>query len=525
MNNERSNARRLSPVLKMLLALEPSPEELEAAPLSEINAELRSAGIDPQSSIAAVKRLVGGFSAASDAVPLNDSEISIDPANDEMRACVSGVEELLIAVGSECHSVATKAATEIVSLWHLNKDSFVRFLRKPLSAPLDRTAKLEVIDQTGQPGRFPVVTAYREFRVRISVEDAIACLRSPQTQMCNLVDGPGRRIFLARIVPKTDGFSAAWLRLTHRDDILLVSSQLSEQDFSSATAHELNHVMKTLFTKQPRKETTKMEEDKNISFAQAQKAVDHDDKVLSAQWVADDLPLKNGAGIFLDAGSCCLTFWQEIIGQLCANRYSNITVYTNNFMVLQEWAEKVATPQLQGTIVEMAGNLFDAPHLAFYGEGVRRMLMSGVFRASAVYIGTSGIEFDQETGEILFGYHAGDAEHDVKEVLFQCPARKRIILATPQKIGFAGGRVFDVLSVNKLDNRAPIYLVTTEPEPGSECEQQFNEAKKSFLGDKIQTAIYKQGLEFHWIIVDRKSGETPKAKERLDAPRKGDAVT
>ena len=163
--------------------------------------------------------------------------------------------------------------------------------------------------------------------------------------------------------------------------------------------------------------------------------------------------------------------------------------------------------------------MFDAEHQAFYGKSVRTSLMSPNFRPSAVYIGTSGIEFDDRAG-ILLGYHAGDPEKDVKMALFQCPAKARVILATPRKISNAGGRVFDVLSVPELDVRAPIYLVTTEPEPKTTEEKLFNQALKVFKSKKIQNAIRDKGIKFHWIIVDRKSADVPKAVEHIIAPIK-----
>lgn len=163
-----------------------------------------------------------------------------------------------------------------------------------------------------------------------------------------------------------------------------------------------------------------------------------------------------------------------------------------------------------------AGSVFDDEHLAFYGEAVKEVLMAGHFRPSVTYVGTSGLEFDDRAG-ILFGYHAGEAELQVKEYLFECPTKTRVILATPNKIGVAGGLAFDVLKSAKLDTRAPIYLVTVAPEPGTESEEQFAEARKIFLGDSIQSKIRDKKLEFHWVTL-RRGQKPPVPIEHLVAP-------
>lgn len=255
---------------------------------------------------------------------------------------------------------------------------------------------------------------------------------------------------------------------------------------------------------------------KFVPFAIAQMNIDSEDKALVARWVETEIPLRSGAGIFLDAGSSCLAVWKEIVEAIRNNRYSNLTVYTSSLMVLQSWSEQQIVPQLLGTNLVLAGDEFDAPHLAFYGAAVTRKLLDGDFRPFSVYIGVSGIDFDDG---IFLGYHAGDLEKQAKEALFRCPAKTRVILATPAKIGNAGGRVFNLLAMKGLDTRGSIYLVTTSPEPGTEEEKRFNKAREVFLGDGVQHALRAAGVQFSWIILDRNAKETPKALERLVGPR------
>ena len=231
--------------------------------------------------------------------------------------------------------------------------------------------------------------------------------------------------------------------------------------------------------------------------------------------MANEIPLANGAGIYLDAGSQCFFVYEEVRDLIKETRLANVTMFTNSFMVLESWKSDHLIPQLRGTEVEMAGDIFDAPHLALYGHALPAKLLSGRFKPAAVYIGTSGIEFEDD--RVLLGYHAGDLEAEAKMVLFKCPAKARVILVTPQKIGNPGGRVFDILSVDKLDTRAPIYLVTAAPESG-EQEGQFRRAQDIFKGKSMREALIRKQMPMHWITLERIAPGIPKAIEHIVVP-------
>lgn len=257
-----------------------------------------------------------------------------------------------------------------------------------------------------------------------------------------------------------------------------------------------------------------------VDFALAQLEVDPKEKELAARWAVCHLPLTSGAGIVLDAGTSCLAVWESLVEQICTGRLAHLLVYTNNLLVLEHWRDHVSTPQIRETKVKLFGWELDPSHMAFYGsEDARKKLLSDSLRPSIVYIGTSGIEFDAHRG-ILFGYHQDDAEREIKELLFKCYAKTRIILSTPSKMGQAGGQVLNLLSIPHLDAEAPIYLITTRPKPGErkKIKDQFDRAKKTFASPEIQNAIRQKGIDFHWIVVDPESGEVPKELEHLRAP-------
>jgi DeoR/GlpR family transcriptional regulator of sugar metabolism len=252
------------------------------------------------------------------------------------------------------------------------------------------------------------------------------------------------------------------------------------------------------------------------SFAREQESVDRDEKEIAAEWAIDNLPVRSGEGIVVDAGSSGLAVWRLLVERIRKGDPTNITVYSNSFQVLEHWRDNVMIPQVRETSVELIGSSLDAPHLAFYGPEARAKLMpeKPTFRPAAVFIGTSGIEFD-EHGRMLFGYHAGDPELDTKKVFFECYAKKRIILATPRKIGHAVGRVFDVLSVKP--SRAPIYLVMAEPSEESPYAEQFHRTRDLFKKNaQLHRSLDEQGLTIHWVSVKKEKSELK--HEELIAP-------
>jgi DeoR/GlpR family transcriptional regulator of sugar metabolism len=265
-----------------------------------------------------------------------------------------------------------------------------------------------------------------------------------------------------------------------------------------------------------------MNERKATLYALSQLTRDHEEKELAANWVITNFPLASGYGFFFDAGSQCLEVWRGLVQRIDKEHIENITALTSNLMVLQSWADNFTNAQLHVPNVQIAGERFDAGHLAFYGNAARDQLLSHNFRPAAVFIGAGGIEFD--SGSIWLGYHAGDPERDAKKLLFQCLAKSRVILATPSKIGNAGGLALNILSIDNLDSRAPIYLVSVEPEVGSPYKKQYDQAEREMRSESVQKALVERGIVFHWIAINRESNQArcetyPKLEESSILPK------
>lgn len=241
-------------------------------------------------------------------------------------------------------------------------------------------------------------------------------------------------------------------------------------------------------------------------FAGTQVRLRAEEKELVAQWALNESELKTGCGVVLDAGSSTLALFKEFVARLhTRSTVVFVTFETNNLQVLTYYYKNVMDSQAQYAQIRLLGSILDADHLAVYGpEGVLR-LRSGDFCPSNIYIGTSGIEFT-ESGKIRFSYHA-DPEEEFKKALFTCEAKERMILATPNKIGFTGGHFFDILDL-KPANTAPIYLVTTSPDEKDEEEMQaFQNSWRVFNSRDMQKKIRDRGLTFQWVVLSRTDGQ------------------
>jgi DeoR/GlpR family transcriptional regulator of sugar metabolism len=235
------------------------------------------------------------------------------------------------------------------------------------------------------------------------------------------------------------------------------------------------------------------------SWANLQRESDMDRKNRVATWAVRYFRLQGASGVYFDSGTSATQIWEALGRQIGEGGPSQLQVVTNNLMILNHFAND-PSPLLFGTRMESVGEFFDVLHQSFYGPGIAKRFQSGTFRPDIVYIGTNGISFGPD-GAILFGYHASEPEREVKELLFAnpCRARKRVILATGKKIGNPGGTVFDILKLEHLDLRSPLYLVTTPPEPDE--REMYEEALQAYQTDMVQEAISKSGLQFTWLEV------------------------
>jgi len=261
-----------------------------------------------------------------------------------------------------------------------------------------------------------------------------------------------------------------------------------------------------------------------VPFERTQEQKDSKYKQLAAEWaVREETRPKTGNRIVLDAGSSCLAVWERLLRDIKGNRLPFMSVCTNNFRVLEKWGEHAGAGcvPVRDTRVELFASQLNPEHLAFYDTAAPTKLLDPNFRPYVVYIGTSAIEFDGSS--IFFGYHGPEEQRQIKELLFKCYAKFRVILATPAKIGCAGCHVFDILSVEDLNTEAPIYLVTAAPDPqtGAETRQYFDRAKDIFRSEPIQTAVSKRNLQFKWVILDPCNDGVPRVIEILSAPEEG----
>lgn len=446
-----------------------------------------------------------GTPSSLESEPLGDS-------NSDVR-----LREVLEMLGNRSSEVAAAAARDFASLWYSERQRVMAAFDGLLSAPVEQLPYPWL-----PPDCRPEIRAYRNFMESVRPEQAIAWLKQPGAEFVSLVDTPARHVAAALVDVGPILFTACWLQLNAENHIIIMNKELLGEERIETLHHELCHLVDYLCTQTEEHGTHGKRSIRRFQyFAAAQRQNCPEEKTIMARWAVQEMRIISGAGVFLDAGSSCLAVWQEIIRQLELQRFSHLSVVTNNFMVLQDWVNSASTiPEFQGTSVDLAGEIFDTPHLAFYGEATRRRLMSGSFLPSVVYIGTSGIDF-YESSKIFLGFHAGELERASKELLFQCPSKARVILADSRKIGQAGGNVFDCLTVDHLDARAPIYLVTVEPSKGSPDQRTFESAYDAFLSSRMQTAIANSGVQFHWVVLSREDAEVPRALRMLSSQIRG----
>ena len=252
---------------------------------------------------------------------------------------------------------------------------------------------------------------------------------------------------------------------------------------------------------------------KNVPFANYQLEVDTKQKDLVSRFIArhKDFGLRTGDGVFFDAGSQGFAQYQATIECVLEGQYSHLTAHTNNLMVVQEWCREQWKPALQGMTLDIVGEKLDAPHLALYGPAGRQALLASDFRPAQICIGISGIEFGD--GKIFCGYHSGENEKEMKAALFESRAGIRFMLATPRKIGHAGAKVFDILSIAPK-TKAPLYLVTTAPQSALE-EREFLKAKEACHAELMEENLRNHGIEFHWLILEQSNDGVPEALEHI----------
>lgn len=436
----------------------------------------------------------------------------------------SAIFDFIQQLGSRSKAVAAKAANQLLQFRARHLDTFREWLDRTLSTPMceDSTRRLVwAVHDAQASAKLRAFYYDADFRQVISEASAVAWLSGEVEAHC-VVSTSAMRLSVVKVpIPEGERFAAAWIEVEPSVHLLMVADGLPFPRQRDAVDHELEHFCQELIMNM---ETTDIGEpaapprpkERYVSFAGRQLGVDVYEKNLAARWTIHELPLRDGDGIVLDAGTSCWLTWKQILDLVGSEKLAHLMVHTNSHLVQTYWMERTESPQIACLKLELLGTVLDSEHKAYYWRTPKDRVMPRSLRPNTVYIGTSGIEFDEKEG-ILFGYHEGPREQDMKEFFFECAAKRRIILATPAKIGSAGGQSFDVLSIEKIDARAPIYLVTAEPEPGSDYAEAFERAREAFQSEAIQQAVAEKGLLFRWVTLDRNNGGVPKLKEELVA--------
>ena len=213
--------------------------------------------------------------------------------------------------------------------------------------------------------------------------------------------------------------------------------------------------------------------------------------------------IRDGDTIFIDAGSSPMKVWESL---KVLEGYKYKSVYTSNYLIIKDWMDNSYNiPESSNSKVIMVGNKLDRDHGAFYGDALCSTMEDPSFRPAVMFIGCAGIEFDKAHG-IFYGYHGDDLEASAKTSYFKCRSRIKIILATPEKIGSAGGQVFNLLNIRDFDYESPICLITTEPEEKRE-KHNFDRAMQIFKSSEFMKLIKGRKIKFRWIVIDSKVGK------------------
>jgi hypothetical protein len=219
-------------------------------------------------------------------------------------------------------------------------------------------------------------------------------------------------------------------------------------------------------------------------------------KEFVAHYVAKKLCIPDGAGLFVDAGSQCFLAYKAFAEYANRKDLYGMHLVTSNMFVLDSWMQNHSKARARFPTIEIAGGQVDVEHRAFYGINESRVFES--FRASLALIGACG--FEVEPGRLWLGTHAGDHEIKDKERLFRSPAKKRAILLTPGKIGEAGSRPLDLLSIEGC-TEGPIYIITASPVAVNDRDN-YEKAREALRSEETLGKLRQKRIELHWVTVN-----------------------
>lgn len=155
---------------------------------------------------------------------------------------VAAVWRLFNLLGAVWGRIAVAAAHELLYIRSMHRETFIEWLRQLRGAPADLADQEQLLDLARREEFSSVIRAfYYDDSVRndISPQEAVRWLR-PRTKVWVVVSTPRLRVSVAKVeVPDEKPFKAAWLQITPRDHILLVSLPVEGDDFLDAVEHEL----------------------------------------------------------------------------------------------------------------------------------------------------------------------------------------------------------------------------------------------------------------------------------------------
>ena len=155
----------------------------------------------------------------------------------------ASVGDLLWKMGGSDRAIARRAARDIMGLPHVDNElagwGLAGLLRQ--SCQQDYLHALVASGREQHPA-FAEVCAFCDFRDPVSADDAIAWIADPASSLYVLAENTRFRYFLARVDPRGKRFSAAWLRLNPRDEVVLVHHKTEGKRLVDHVFHEFTHM-------------------------------------------------------------------------------------------------------------------------------------------------------------------------------------------------------------------------------------------------------------------------------------------
>lgn len=154
------------------------------------------------------------------------------------QAAAASLETLLRGLRDGVPRRAQQAAQDILSLpyvdYHLAQSAVDGFHNKPCVSVGSLFGR--------QGGQRLEVCAFCNLCYLVSPSEAADWLRLPTTSLYLLTESNRLRIFMAKVDPQGKRFSAAWVRLNARDQVVLVNRDTKGRRLVDELFHEFHHI-------------------------------------------------------------------------------------------------------------------------------------------------------------------------------------------------------------------------------------------------------------------------------------------